>query len=161
VVQRGASGTLDYQEENTGCPLCKLKYAIAHKSVAPVFLVKSPELSLSRPVQKPREPFLQRQCAVFHFNPWHHLPQFYCQRISKHFHSPWAATQTRSANMTSLLGAGYDSSSEDEESSAPSKATSATTVAAAPDVSLEVWSRQALYSLNVILTSYRSDHRCK
>ena len=43
--------------------------------------------------------------------------------------------------MASLLGAGYDSSSEDEASSAPSKATSATTVAAAPDVSLEVWSQ--------------------
>jgi pre-mRNA-processing factor 17 len=43
--------------------------------------------------------------------------------------------------MTSLLGAGYDSSSEDEASLAPSKATSATTVAAAPDVSIEVWSQ--------------------
>src|SRR5579871_6137448 len=43
--------------------------------------------------------------------------------------------------MTSLLGVDYDSSSEDEGSSAPSKATSATTVPAAPDVSLEVWSQ--------------------
>ena len=31
-------------------PLCKLKYEIAHKNVAPLFLVKSLELSLSRPV---------------------------------------------------------------------------------------------------------------
>jgi hypothetical protein len=68
VVQRGASGTLDCQEENTGCPLCKLKDKIAHKSVAPVFLVKSPEFSTFEACPKPLRAFFRKgKCAVFHF----------------------------------------------------------------------------------------------
>ncbi len=43
--------------------------------------------------------------------------------------------------MAGLLGAGYESSSEDEVPSALSKAASASTVAPAPEVSLEVWSQ--------------------
>jgi len=42
--------------------------------------------------------------------------------------------------MVTLLGSDYESSNEDEASSAPSKAALATAMAAAPDVSLEVWS---------------------
>jgi hypothetical protein len=42
--------------------------------------------------------------------------------------------------MTSLLGTGYESSSEDENNMAVPQATNSDTLVAAPDVSLEVWS---------------------
>jgi len=42
--------------------------------------------------------------------------------------------------MTSLLGTGYESSSEDEVSTTVLQPTDSGTLIAAPDVSLEVWS---------------------
>jgi hypothetical protein len=42
--------------------------------------------------------------------------------------------------MTSLLGTGYESSSEDEVSAAVPRQIGPGTLIAAPDVSLEVWS---------------------
>jgi hypothetical protein len=49
--------------------------------------------------------------------------------------------------MVTLLGSHYESSSEDEAPPAPSKAALATTMAAAPDVSLEVWSQAHVFSI--------------
>ena len=42
--------------------------------------------------------------------------------------------------MTSLLGVGYESSSEDENSAVAPKPDNNAALVAAPDVSLEVWS---------------------
>jgi hypothetical protein len=55
--------------------------------------------------------------------------------------------QSYFANMVTLLGSHYESSSEDEAPPAPSKAALATTMAAAPDVSLEVWSQAHVFSI--------------
>lgn len=62
--------------------------------------------------------------------------------------------------MSSLLNLGYDSSSDDGAQSPSGKATSATNIVAAPDVSIEVWSQfnsQFIFSLCpcVINWSYR------
>ena len=65
--------------------------------------------------------------------------------VSEKAHS--GATQSCFANMVTLLGSDYESSSEDEAPSAPSKAALATAMAAAPDVSLEVWSLAHLFSI--------------
>lgn len=53
-----------------------------------------------------------------------------------------------SSIMTSLLGTGYESSSEDEVSTIVPQPTYSGTLTAAPDVSLEVWSLFRRYYSN-------------